>query len=233
MTSRPKSFKNFGLFAALFVAGFAGACGPATPAVTPDPNVTPPPSVDPVASADPVVAPPATTGATAPSTAPATTAPAAAGPPSQPVQASKLLADVKKAGIDVTKFTELDKMSLAQKKKIMPFFQKALGFESCTGCHKAEGDFKSETRNTKIGEGCFNTFVAALRDDKGGALFCDSCHAGKSKPLARHDKEALKKFMETEYVAKLTRANKADMECSSCHGDTLELRIFTNIWKAN
>jgi hypothetical protein len=233
MNGRSKSFKNFGLFAALFVAGFAGACGPAAPAVTPDPNATPTPSADPVASADPVVAPPATTGATAPTAPPVTTAPPAAGPPSQPIQASKLLADVKKAGIDVTKFADLDKMPLAQKKKIMPFFQKALGYESCTGCHKAEGDFKSETRNTKIGQGCFNTFVAALRDDKGGALFCDSCHAGKSKPLARHDKEALKKFMETEYVAKLTRANKADMECSSCHGDTLELRIFSNLWKVN
>ena len=38
-------------------------------------------------------------------------------------------------------------------------------------------------------------YVSELRDDKGGLLFCDSCHAGSAKVLDRSDKKALARFM--------------------------------------
>lgn len=231
MTGR---LKNAALLACVLAAALGGACGPATPAVETPPTPTAPSTGD-VPPAPVPTSEPTASATTVPATPPAPTtkeAPPAAGPgASQPVKPSALLAEVVKAGIDVTKIADMDKMPLAQKKKIMPFFQKALGYDKCTGCHAKEGDFKTETRNMKIGEGCYKNFVAALRDEKGGTLFCDSCHGGKAKMLDRSNKEALKTFMDVEYVKKLSSADKKkDHECSSCHGDALELKIFEKLW---
>jgi hypothetical protein len=112
----------------------------------------------------------------------------------------------------------------------MPIMQKAMGYTACTGCH-VEGDFKAETRNLKISREMWNAYTVPLRDEKGGVLFCDSCHSGQPKVLNRADQEALKKFMEDEYEHKLTRADKKDMECSTCHGEALELKIIEKLWK--
>jgi hypothetical protein len=213
---------HFGLAAVLAFAGIAGACGSTPPPETP---------TTPTASPDEGPAPsgPAPEG-TGTAATPETPKPAA-GTPSQPLVPSKMLEDVKKLGVDLAKSPDLAKMPLDKKKKLMPLFQKALGFEACTGCH-AEGDMKAKTRNREIGSGCWKTFVQPLRDEKGGPIFCDSCHNGKAKFLNRSDVEAVKKFMEDEYEHKLTRADKKETECATCHGEAVELKIFDKLWKA-
>ena len=208
----------------------AAACGPSTPEAQ-TPTV---PSAEPSAppSAEPGPAPSAApSGGPAASGAPATgKAPATGGAGSTPLQASKMLEELAKAGVDVTKTPDLTKLPLDKKKKVMPLLQKAMGMESCTGCHK-EGDMKAPTRNKAISAAMWKNFVGALRDDKGGPIFCDSCHAGKVKVLGRGDKEALKKFMQTDYEGKLTRADKKEHACTGCHGETMEGKIIATLWK--
>lgn len=155
--------------------------------------------------------------------------PAAAAKKSTPIRASAMLEDVKKAGVDLKKLPELEKMPLAAKKKLMPLFQKALGYADCQGCH-VKDDFKAETRNLKITRGMWKNFVVAVRDEKGGPVFCDTCHDGSPKNLDRSDRKAMEKFMEDEYEHKLTKADKKEMECSTCHGDAMEMKIIEKVW---
>jgi hypothetical protein len=155
--------------------------------------------------------------------------PAAAAKKSTPHRASAMLEDVKKAGIDLKKIPEFDKMPLSAKKKLMPLFQKAMGYADCQGCH-VKDDFKAETRHIKITRGMWKHFVVAVRDEKGGAVFCDSCHDGSDKNLDRSDRKAMEKFMEDEYEHKLTRTDKKDMECATCHTDAMEMKIIEKVW---
>ena len=218
---------SIGLALALALAGVASACGPSTPDVQPPPAPTGEPTATPTATEAPTAAPTAEPGPTASATP---TAPPA--PPGPPIKASAFAEDLKKAGFDLAKLPpKIDKMSDGQKKKIMPLFVKALGYENCQGCH-VEGDFKKKTRNLEIAEHMYDEFVAALRDENGKAtVFCDSCHDGKAKMLNRADRTAMSKYMETEYVGHFTRADKKNQECSSCHTDTFEMKIFDKVWK--
>jgi hypothetical protein len=155
--------------------------------------------------------------------------PAAAAKKSTPIRASAMLEDAKKAGLDLKKIPDFDKMPLATKKKLMPLFQKAMGYADCQGCH-VKDDYKAETRHLKITRGMWKHFVVEVRDEKGGAVFCDSCHEGSDKNLDRSDRKAMEKFMEDEYEHKLTRADKKEMECTTCHTDTMEMKIIEKVW---
>lgn len=224
---------SIGLALALALAGLASACGPSTP----DANTPPAPTGEPAATGAPTAtaaptAEPTASAAPDATGAPSANPPAAAGPVAEPIVASKMADELKKAGFDLAKMPpKLDKMSGAQKKKIMPLFVKALGYESCTGCH-VEGDFKKKTRNLRIAEHMYDEFVASLRDDKGAAtVFCDSCHQGKAKVLNRSDLKAVGKYMDEQYVGHLARADKASHECGTCHGDTMEMKIFDKLWE--
>ncbi|HVY46077.1 MAG TPA: hypothetical protein VHB21_09370 [Minicystis sp.] len=135
-----------------------------------------------------------------------------------------------KAGVDPAKFPVLEKIPTPQKKKLMPFFVKALGYKDCTGCHASLTDYKTVTHNMQLTRGMWDHFIAYARDTSDHALFCDSCHAGSPKILNRADREGVKKFMESDYVGKLHRADKKPMECTSCHGDAMELDIFGKLW---
>ncbi|WP_437738545.1 hypothetical protein [Sorangium sp. So ce1335] len=148
---------------------------------------------------------------------------------STPVQTTKFEADLKKIGINLKKIPALEKLPSAQKKKVMPLLQKALGYDTCQGCH-VEGDFKKETRDMKVAREMWRHFVVPLRSESGGTLFCDSCHAGNEHVLNRKDKKALQAFMEEEYQYKLARADKEDMECGTCHGDAMETKIIEKLW---
>jgi len=145
--------------------------------------------------------------------------------------ATKLAEELKKAGFDLAKLPpSISKMSDGQKKKIMPFFVKSLGYEDCKGCHVE--DVKKKTRNTDIAKHMYDEFVVKMRDDKGGAtLFCDSCHQGKPKIINRTDLKAVGKYMDEQYVNRLSHADKKAQECGSCHGDTMEMKIFDKMWK--
>jgi hypothetical protein len=200
----------------------AAACGGSNP-----PPETPPPAT---AEATPPP-PPASTGSAVatPPEAPKAPPPPAA-PAGTPVQASALLAEVKKAGVDPGKNPVLEKMSTADKKKVMPFFVKALGYKDCTGCHASLSDYKTVTHNMQLARGMWDHFIAYGRDKSDGVMFCDSCHAGSAKILNRADRDGVKKFMESDYVGKIHRADKKEMECTTCHGDKMELDIFGKLW---
>jgi hypothetical protein len=226
--SRP-TFTHAALAFALALGAFAGACG--SPAVPPP--ETPAGQTDAASGGEAGAAPAETAKKPEGGEAtPAEKAPAEAGSSakSTPVQATQMEADLMKIGIDLNKIPELEKLTLAQKKKVMPLLQKSLGFETCQGCH-AEGDFKKETRNIKVAREMWRHFVTPLRTEKGGAVFCDSCHNGEEHILARSDKKAIQAFMEAEYEHKFAQASKADMECGTCHGDAMETKIIEKLWK--
>ncbi len=225
--------KHAALALVIMMGTLAGACGPAPQPEAPpsggvmpvDGAATPPTEAKPAEGTPPADAKPEAM----PEEAPA--APAAAGPAqSTPISASAMEEDLKKIGIDLKKIPELGKLSPAQKKKVMPLLQKSLGMDACTGCH-VEGDFKKETRNLKIAREMWNHFVVPLRSEKGGVLFCDSCHGGNKHVLNRADKKAVEKFMDEEYEHKTTLAAKGEVECSTCHGDAMEPKIIEKLWK--
>ncbi|MEO7327663.1 MAG: hypothetical protein ABI193_03725 [Minicystis sp.] len=231
------SLKTLSLALLFFSLSAAGAaCGPPPTPETPE---TPAPgssaaptvnSVSPGVTGVPTVtaAPLATTPPTS-STAPtATPAPAAVN--NVPLQPSKMLEDVKKIGLDLRKVGDLEKIEMSQKKKLMQLFQRSMGYSSCTGCH-VEGDFAKDTRNLQITRQMWRHYVVALRDDKGGPLFCDSCHAGNAKLLDRGDKKALVTFMTENYEGKLSRADKKEHGCVTCHGDDMQMKIIEKSWK--
>jgi hypothetical protein len=210
---------------ALLVVLGAVACGPSAP-----PEAPPSPPTEPQAAPSPAAPGSGTQAGTEPPPA-APKVPRPAGMPEHntPIQASKLFDDLKKANIPLSSPT-LEKMALGDKKRLMPFFVKALGYKDCAGCHASLSDYKTTTRNMQLTRGMWANFVAKMNDHKGGAVFCDSCHAGQSKVLDRSDKDRVKKFMETDYVGKLKRADKKDVECATCHGDAMELSIFAKLW---
>lgn len=222
--SRPRPAPSFVLASLLALAGLAAACGPATPDATT-------PAGTPTASASASAPPPSTGEASTPpppSTGePGPTPPPAAANQSQQVKASAFLADVQKLGIDLKNPPLLEKMDAQPKKRMMEIFRKALGYDSCKGCH-VETDFKKETRNVKIARQMWNHFVKELRDKQGGPIFCDSCHGGKNKPLDHA--AGLKDFMKSDYVGKLARADGKEQSCATCHGDGMEMHIVEKLW---
>jgi len=147
------------------------------------------------------------------------------------LSATKFQAELKKLGFDGKKaMLDLEKMDLPTKKKLMPLFQKALGYDSCNGCHAGDGDYRTSTRNMKVTRKMWSQFVSALRDDVGGLVFCDSCHNGADRILNRTDKKAVGKFMHEDYVAKLTRADKQSNGCATCHGTPMQPAILAKLW---
>lgn len=148
------------------------------------------------------------------------------------IGATDMLDDLQQIGIDPTKDTELSKIDIGKKRKLMRLFAKSLGTD-CSGCHA--DDFAEDTTNKKIARHMWSDFVAVLRDDKGAPIFCDTCHQGKMKIIARDDDKVLAAFMKANYVDKLTLAPGAkntEHKCASCHGDPFDPDIFKNKFKA-
>jgi hypothetical protein len=149
---------------------------------------------------------------------------------SLPPMKSSMLAELVALGLEPTKLPKLDAMDESTKKKLMPLLQRSLGYGSCTGCH-APGDLHKETRQTKIAEEMWDHFVVELRDAKGGAVFCDSCHQGKADVLARGNLDTLNQFMDDHYVSGFTRADGEEHGCSTCHGGEFEMKIIDKLWE--
>ena len=129
---------------ALSLSAVAAACGPAPEAESP---TTPQPEGEAPEDGE-------ATSPSPDSTAPEDrSAPPTAATPSVPIGQSQMLADVGKLGLTMKKLPTLKKMPLGQKKKIMPFFQQALGYKDCGGCHQKAGedfDYKKETHHMKV-----------------------------------------------------------------------------------
>jgi hypothetical protein len=144
-----------------------------------------------------------------------------------PIRPSVLLSEVRKLGVDPTK--PLSAVPAQTKKRLMQLFKQALGYETCAGCHVGD-DYDTPTRNKEITRKMWDKFLVGMRDAQGGALFCDSCHAGKAKSLDRSAMEGLQRLMETDYQGKLTRADKKAHDCTTCHGEKPELNIIEKLW---
>ncbi len=145
-----------------------------------------------------------------------------------------MTAELKALGIDLAKVPALKDIPLANKKKLMPLFQKALGMESCDGCH-ADGDFKAETTNIKMSRMMWQHYVQGLNLDKkadpeGKGLFCDSCHHGNSHMLPRKDHAAVESLMSKDYMGKLSRVDGKEHDCASCHTESMQYDIFEDVW---
>jgi hypothetical protein len=139
---------------------------------------------------------------------------------------SKMVADVQALGIDLSNPGELPAIERARKIRVMQFFVRALG-TTCEGCH-VPGDPKADTRNKQIARAMWKNFVGALRDPNGQPIFCDSCHQGRQKILAREDDKVLAKWMKANYVEHLSRADQTEHGCATCHGKPFETDIFKN-----
>jgi hypothetical protein len=207
-------------------AGALAACGGGAPAPqAPSSQVT--------SSADAGAAPSVTETAKPDAGAPSAPTAAPAGPVANvDIMPSKMLADIKAIGVDLANPGDLSKMDMSKKKKVMPFFVKALGMSGCEGCHVA-GDFKAPTHNKAMAASMWSHFVKDLRAQGGGAMFCDSCHQGKQQLLDRSDKKALSKFMIANYQDKLQRADKKDHDCKTCHSEPFVNQIFAKLWKVS
>ena len=219
---------DFLLAIALVGSALGAACGgPSAPATSPAQSATPSDggALAPSATAPGTSAAPSATGA-----APGAAAPAAGPTHSVDIGPSKMIADVKAIGIDLDKPGDLSKIEMSKKKKLMPLFVKALGMSGCTGCH-VENDYKAPTHNKEMASAMWTHFVRDLRAKGGGALFCDSCHQGKQKLLARADKKVLSAFMHENYEERLQRTSKKDHVCETCHSDPFEGKVFAKLWK--
>jgi hypothetical protein len=221
----PRSSAHLVLLAAVLGAALAAACGGSAPGAQSPVTATPATSAQAATSAAPDAG--EAPGAASASTAEAT---AVAPPASVDIMPSKMLGDVKALGIDLANAGDLSKMDHSKKKKLMPLFVKALGMTGCDGCH-VTSDFKADTHNKRMATAMWSHFVRDLRVKGGGTLFCDSCHQGKEKVLARTDKKVLSVFMHANYEDKLQRADKKEHNCDSCHSDPFEGKIFAKLWK--
>lgn len=227
-----RSSSSLFLAFSLSAAAFAGACGSAPPAapVEPDSRTT---TIPPAGQGQETPPPGTPTGtASASATPPPATPPTGTGTgigKNVPIQASAMLDRLTALGLDAKNLPAFAKLTPEQKKKVMPLFKQSLGYSECTGCH-VEGDFKKSTKKMKIAHAMWDHFVVDLRRDGGEPLFCDSCHVGKEEPIDKSDKDALKKFMATEYVDKLDRKDGKPHDCKTCHGDKVELDIIGKLW---
>ena len=92
----------------------------------------------------------------------------------------------------------------------------ALGVK-CDHCHDVM-DFSAPTPNKRIANLMVERFVDKLAPHpEGGALMCGACHQGRATFLDRTDQEALKRWMQANFVDKLHTKDGKPIECDTCH----------------
>jgi hypothetical protein len=135
-----------------------------------------------------------------------------------------MTADLQAIGLDAKTLPTLAKLEPEKLRKVMRTFTKSLGIK-CGDCHN-ESDFSAPTPMKKIASHMWDDYVRALAMNDGSPIYCDTCHQGRPKLLDRHDKKALGKWMDANFVSKLTRRDKKDHGCETCHGDPFEGHIL-------
>jgi hypothetical protein len=168
-------------------------------------------------------------------------------PPLREKNDARVIAALKAGGIDLKNLpTDLDELVAEpdheRLKAVMESFKIALG-TTCDGCHvkgaMTSEDFKTATPKKAIAKRMWTDFVVALKKaDVDGApatsvLYCDSCHQGKMKFLDRTDTNALGRWMQTNFVAALSRKNAAAHDCTTCHKDQPTPGPFLESWKTS
>jgi hypothetical protein len=140
------------------------------------------------------------------------------------ITATTMTADLQAIGLDAKTLPALDKLEPEKLRKVMRTFTKSLGMK-CGDCHN-ESDFSAPTPMKKIATHMWDEYVTKLAMNAGDPIYCDTCHQGRRKILDRHDKKALSKWMDANFVSKLTRRDKKDHGCETCHGDAFEPHIL-------
>lgn len=214
---------------AVLIAIAGVACGGAA-------GGAPPPEVAPAPSAAGVPAGPGASAAPGPGAPPVASAGAASQLGLAPAVAvdmkapipSAMADDLRALGLDAKNLPPIEKLEPRTLRGVMKLIAKSLGVR-CGDCHQ-EGDFAAPTRRKKIAAHMWDQFAAklAVGDGQGqtGTLFCDSCHQGRTTLLDRRDKKALGKWMDDNFVARLTRKDGKSEECESCHID-MEMHFLT------
>ena len=140
-------------------------------------------------------------------------APAETGPP-----ATAMRDALAAAGLDPGALPPFDQLAPAQLGAVMDTFTRALGV-GCGDCHA--GDPSVATARTRIAKKMWDRLARSLVRRDGGALYCDSCHAGRATFLDRSDPRsegALGRWMQASYVPPLVRRDGAPHDSSTCHG---------------
>ena len=207
----------------LACAGIAACGGPAEPA-RPPPNAGPTTSPQGSAGSASGTAPPSASG-----TPNATKPGAGVSAPAKTPAATAMVGQLSEIGLDVKALPPLNKLPPEQLRKVMKTFTTSLGVK-CEGCHDTR-DFRAPTPKKKIATHMWNDFARALATADGAPLYCDSCHGGRAEFLDRHDITKLSTWMQDNYVDKLKRIDQKDHGCETCHGDPIEPKIFTKLWK--
>ena len=140
------------------------------------------------------------------------------------ISPTTMTADLQAIGLDPKNLPTLAKMDPDKLRKVMRTFTKSLGVK-CGDCHN-ESDFSAPTPAKKIAAHMWDDYVRALAMNGGAPIYCDTCHQGRPKFLNRTDKKALSKWMNANFVDKLTRRDKKDHGCETCHGDPFESQIL-------
>lgn len=171
-------------------------------------------------------------GPSADAGASSTSAGAAASPVvgNRPLAASAMAGELQKLGLEAGKLPQLGKMEPDKLRQVMKTFNKALGVK-CSGCHDPN-DFRAPTPNKKVASRMWDEYVRRLAFEDGSLVYCDSCHQGQATFLDRHDKKMLGDWMDANFVSGLRRDEneKKTLECSSCHGEEMEMR-FLATWR--
>jgi hypothetical protein len=137
-------------------------------------------------------------------------------------------AELRDIGLDPRALPPMNKLSPDQLRKVMKTFTKALGV-TCKGCHDT-ASFRAPTPNKKIATHMWNDFTRGLVTADGQPVYCDGCHGGHKDLLNRHDLDALSTWMKVSFVEPLKRADGAEHDCATCHGNPMEPKIFAR-WK--
>jgi cytochrome c7-like protein len=204
---------------------FTAACGAGAVAASP-PSSRPPP-----ASSATAATPSASTAtAPTPDAPPSTALPAAMSPFSPPVEmkapvASAMLADLEGLALDSKNLPTIERLDPKALRGVMKLIARSLGAK-CGDCH-LERDFAARTPRKLIAAKMWDEFVVKLAfAADGAALFCDSCHQGRTRQLDRSDKKILGKWMAANFVEKLKRKDEKDHECETCHVD-MDMRFLS------
>lgn len=91
----------------------------------------------------------------------------------------------------------------------------ALGVK-CDHCHDVT-DFTGPTPNKRIANHMAGRFTSQFQSHDGTTLTCHTCHQGRATFLDRSDQEALKRWMQVNFVDKLRFKGGGAVECDTCH----------------
>jgi hypothetical protein len=153
----------------------------------------------------------------------------------KPPRPTNFTTDLRALGLDETNLPRIEDLEPRTLRGVMKLMAQSLGFK-CRDCHQ-EGDFSAPTRRKKIAAKMWDEFVvrlvfAAPQGGAGGpmaldagadaslnagAVFCDSCHEGRSALLDRSDANALAGWMSRNFVAPFARKDGMVHNCETCH----------------